>query len=217
MVRKSISAEKEKPVRDSEATRARILKAAKAEFAKLGLAGARIDSIAERAQSNKRMIYEYFDNKDGLFQAVLEDAYQNIRNAERKLKLQELEPLQAMTRLVSFTWDYYLKNPHFLTLVNSENLYKGVHLKKARDTMGEMHAPMIQMVSDILDRGVAQGVFKPGVDPIQLTISIAAVSYYYLNNRFTGSVIYGFDLASPEALQARIDFNIQSILAMLRP
>ncbi|MNE27974.1 HTH-type transcriptional repressor NicS [compost metagenome] len=163
------------------------------------------------------MIYEYFDNKDGLFQAVLEDAYQNIRNAERKLKLQELEPLQAMTRLVSFTWDYYLKNPHFLTLVNSENLYKGVHLKKARDTMGEMHAPMIQMVSDILDRGVAQGVFKPGVDPIQLTISIAAVSYYYLNNRFTGSVIYGFDLASPEALQARIDFNIQSILAMLRP
>ncbi|MFK3684061.1 TetR/AcrR family transcriptional regulator [Pseudomonas sp. NPDC088890] len=206
-----------KPTRDSDATRLRILNAAKVEFAKLGLAGARIDSIALRAKSNKRMIYEYFGNKEGLFEAVLESAYQDIRQAERKLKLEELEPVEAITQLVVFTWKYYLKNPHFLTLVNSENLHKAAHLKRSQEKMHQMHAPMVSMVAQILERGVAQGVFRAGVDPVQLNISIAAISYYYLNNRFTGEIIYGFDLMAPEALQARIDFNVQTILGLLRP
>ena len=206
-----------RPTRDSDATRLRILNAAKIEFAKLGLGGARIDSIALRAQSNKRMIYEYFGNKEGLFEAVLELAYQDIRQAERKLKLEELEPVEAIRKLVSFTWKYYLKNPHFLTLVNSENLHKAAHLKRSREKMHDMHAPMVSMVAEILERGVAQGVFRAGIDPIQLNITIAAINYYYLNNRFTGEIIYGFDLMSPEALQTRIDFNIQTILGMLRP
>lgn len=206
-----------RPTRDSDATRLRILNAAKIEFAKLGLGGARIDSIALRAKSNKRMIYEYYGNKEGLFEAVLELAYQDIRQAERKLKLEELEPVEAIGKLVSFTWKYYLKNPHFLTLVNSENLHKAAHLKRSREKMHDMHAPMVSMVAEILARGVAQGVFREGIDPIQLNITIAAINYYYLNNRFTGEIIYGFDLMSPEALQARIDFNIQTILGMLRP
>lgn len=206
-----------RPTRDSDATRLRILNAAKIEFAKLGLGGARIDSIALRAKSNKRMIYEYYGNKEGLFEAVLELAYQDIRQAERKLKLEELGPVEAISKLVSFTWKYYLKNPHFLTLVNSENLHKAAHLKRSRDKMHDMHAPMVSMVAEILARGVAQGVFREGIDPIQLNITIAAINYYYLNNRFTGEIIYGFDLMSPEALQARIDFNIQTILGMLRP
>ncbi|WP_032862863.1 TetR/AcrR family transcriptional regulator [Pseudomonas sp. FH4] len=206
-----------RPTRDSDATRLRILNAAKIEFAKLGLGGARIDSIALRAKSNKRMIYEYYGNKEGLFEAVLELAYQDIRQAERKLKLEELEPVEAISKLVSFTWKYYLKNPHFLTLVNSENLHKAAHLKRSREKMHDMHAPMVSMVAEILTRGVAQGVFREGIDPIQLNITIAAINYYYLNNRFTGEIIYGFDLMSPQALQARIDFNIQTILGMLRP
>jgi AcrR family transcriptional regulator len=206
-----------RPTRDSDATRLRILNAAKIEFAKLGLGGARIDSIALRAKSNKRMIYEYYGNKEGLFEAVLELAYQDIRQAERKLKLEELGPVEAISKLVSFTWKYYLKNPHFLTLVNSENLHKAAHLKRSREKMHDMHAPMVSMVAEILARGVAQGVFREGIDPIQLNITIAAINYYYLNNRFTGEIIYGFDLMSPEALQARIDFNIQTILGMLRP
>lgn len=217
MPTKSIEETPARPTRDSDATRLRILNSAKVEFAKLGLGGARIDSIALRAKSNKRMIYEYFGNKEGLFEAVLELAYQEIRQAERKLKLEELEPVEAISKLVSFTWKYYLKNPHFLTLVNSENLHKAAHLKRSREKMHDMHAPMVSMVAEILDRGVAQGVFREGVDPIQLNITIAAINYYYLNNRFTGEIIYGFDLMSPEALQTRIDFNIQTILGMLRP
>ena len=110
--------------RDAEATKARILQAAKKEFAKSGLGGARVDEIADRANANKRMIYHYFGNKEDLFRTVLEDAYLDIRRAERKLDLDRLSPKEALETLVQFTWDYYLKNPEFITLVNSENLHR---------------------------------------------------------------------------------------------
>ncbi len=110
--------------RDPVQTQARILAAAKAEFAKVGLGGSRIDSIADKAGVNKRMIYEYFKGKDQLFQAVLEEAWSNIRNAERALELDGLSPTDAIRALMTFTWEYYLKHPEFITLVNSENLHR---------------------------------------------------------------------------------------------
>ncbi|VTM87945.1 Rut operon repressor [Raoultella ornithinolytica] len=122
--------EKTVQVRDPVATQNRILKAAKREFAQKGLGGARIDVVAEKAKSNKRMIYHYFGSKEQLFQKVVEDSYLDIRAAEKKLNLDSLEPKEAVEALVRFTWNYYLKNPEFLTLVNSENLHRAVHLKK---------------------------------------------------------------------------------------
>ena len=118
-------------VRDADETRRRILEAAKHEFAKKGLGGARVDVISERANANKRMLYHYFGNKDDLFQLVLENAYHDIRTVEQKLKLDDLEPRVALETLVRFTWTYYLKNPEFITLVNSENLHRAKHLKKS--------------------------------------------------------------------------------------
>ena len=118
-------------VRDAAATRRRILTAAKAEFANNGLGGARVDEIAERADANKRMIYHYFGSKEGLFQAVLEDAYIEIRDAEQALALDHLSPKAALEKLVRFTWTYYLENPEFLTLVNSENLHRARHLQNS--------------------------------------------------------------------------------------
>ena len=115
--------------RDAEQTRRRILDAAKAEFARKGLGGARVDEIAARSKSNKRMIYHYFGSKERLFTAVLEAAYTAIRMAERKLKLDELDPEAAIRTLIEFTWNYYLANPEFLTLVNSENLHRARHIK----------------------------------------------------------------------------------------
>ena len=117
--------------RDPDATKMRILDAAKREFARLGFGGARVDSIAIRAKANKRMIYHYFSSKEELFTAVLEEAYLGIRAAERKLALDALEPEEALDALVRFTWKYYLANPEFLTFVNSENLHKARHLKKS--------------------------------------------------------------------------------------
>ena len=192
-------------VRDAVATRRRILAAAKAEFAAKGLAGARVDEIAERAEINKRMLYVYFGNKDDLFLAVLEEAYAGIREAERALDLEHLEPEEALLTLVRFTWDYYVRNPEFLRLINSENLHKAQHLQRS-ERIREMHSPFVTMIGDLLDRGVAQGVFRPGIDPNQLYISIAALGYYYLTNRFTLSVIYGRDLGSEEARAERLAF-----------
>ncbi len=201
--------------RDPEATRRRILKAAKAEFAKRGLAGARVDDIAAKAKANKGMIYHYFGSKEDLFSAVLEEAYADIRNAERKLDLDKLDPAAAITHLVEFTWRYYLANPEFLTLVNSANLHRGQHLARS-EAIREMHRPLIGLVQDILDRGVAAGVFRPGVDPVQLNITIAAIGYYYLTNRFTGSIIYERDLMTKEMLEARLAFNIETVLRLLK-
>lgn len=207
----------EKPVkkqRDAEATKARILAAAKKEFAKSGLGGARVDVIAERAKANKRMIYHYFGNKEDLFQTVLEAAYVDIRTAEQKLELEHLPAREALEKLVRFTWAYYLKNPEFITLVNSENLHKGRHLKKS-EMIDVISRRFVSMVGDLLERGVQEGVFRPGIDPVQLNITIAAIGYYYLTNRFTGAIVYHRDLMAPEALDERLAFNIDTVLRLV--
>jgi AcrR family transcriptional regulator len=200
--------------RDAEATKARILEAAKREFAKNGLGGARVDVIAEKARANKRMIYHYFDSKEGLFQTILENAYVDIRTAEQKLNLDHLDPKAALERLVRFTWDYYLKNPEFITLVNSENLHRAKHLKKS-EVVKVYSRKFVSMVKTILDRGVEAGVFRPGVDPVQLNITIAAIGYYYLTNRFTGSIVFERDLMAKDALEERLRFNIDTILRLV--
>lgn len=202
--------------RDPEVTRARILEAAKKEFAKLGLAGARVEAIATRAKANKRMIYHYFGSKEELFQAVLEDAYADIRTAELKLDLDHLSPEDAIVALTTHTWNYYLKNPEFMSLVNSENLHKARHVKNSA-RFKELHHGFISMLQRIIDRGVEARVFRDGVDARQLHITMAAVGYYYLTNRFTSGVIFEIDFMSKDALKHRLDFNVETILRLLRP
>lgn len=214
MTQQTASKARKPRVRDAEATKARILAAAKREFAKNGLGGARVDVIAEKARANKRMIYHYFGSKEGLFQTTLENAYVDIRTAEQKLNLDHLEPKEALERLVCFTWEYYLKNPEFITLVNSENLHRAKHLKKS-EVIKVYSRKFVSMVTTILDRGVAAGVFRPGVDPVQLNITIAAIGYYYLTNRFTGSIIFDRNLMAEEALGERLRFNIDTILRLV--
>ena len=203
-----------KKIRDADATQARILAAAKKEFARSGLGGARVDENADRAKGNKRMIYHYFGNKEDLFRIVLEDAYTDIRTAEQALELEHLPAREALEKLIRFTWDYYLKNPEFITLVNSENLHKARHLKQS-DKIEMLFKRFVGMVSALLDRGVEEGVFRPGIDPVQLNITIAAIGYYYLTNRFTGSIVFQRDLMAPEALEERLAFNIETIMRLV--
>ncbi len=196
--------------RDAEKTKARIMSAAKREFSRHGLSGARVDEIADRAKANKRMIYHYFGSKEDLFQAVLEDAYLDIRTAEQKLNLDHLPAMDALEKLVRFTWAYYLKNPEFITLVNSENLHRARHLKKS-ELIPKVSRKFVGMMDGLLDRGVQEGTFRPGIDPTQLNITIAAIGYYYLTNRFTGSIVFETDLMAKDALDARIEFNVDTI------
>jgi hypothetical protein len=146
---------------------------------------------------------------------VLEDAYLGIRSAEQTLHLDELPPGEALARLVRFTWTYYLEHPEFLTLVNSENLHRAKHLKTS-DTIRQASGKLVAMVKSILDRGVAAGIFRAGVDPVQLNITIAAIGYYYLTNRFTGSIVYERDLMSADNLEARLAFNLETILRLVK-
>ncbi len=189
--------------RDAERTQQTILPAACIEFALLGLGGARMDGIAERAGVNKRLIYYYFKSKDELFLAVLEQAYADIREAERELRLLETEPVQALRRLVAFTWDYYLAHPEFLTLLNSENLHRARHLRRST-RVREMNSPLIETLGEVLERGRRAGVFRGGVDPLQLYISIAGLAYFYLSNNHTLSTIFDRDLLSTRALSQRL-------------
>lgn len=200
--------------RNADATQKRILEAARQEFAELGLGGARVDAIAARAKANKRMIYAYFGNKEQLFTAVLDAAYTDIRMAERALELEKLAPVDAIIRLVRFTWDYYLKHPEFLTFVNSENLHKARHLKHSV-AIRALSRTFVGMMKSLLDRGVAEGVFRSGIDPVQLNITIAAIGYYYLTNRFTGAVVFERDLMTKSALKQRLAFNTDTILRLV--
>ena len=200
--------------RDADATKSRILAAAKAEFARLGLGGARVDEIAEKAEANKRMIYHYFGNKEDLFAAVLEDAYLDIRTAEQELQLDDLPADEAMVTLIKFTWDYYLANPEFIRLVNSANLHKGKHLKSSQKVV-EASRNYVAMIQRILNRGENSGLFRSGVDAGQLNITIAAIGYYYLTNRFSGEILFERDYMTKEALEARLAFNIDTIMRMI--
>jgi AcrR family transcriptional regulator len=203
------------PARDPERTRRRILDAATAEFARYGLGGARIDRIARRAGANKRMLYYYFGGKDALFLAALEARYAHIREAERALQLEHLEPRAALDRLVRFTWDYCLEHPEFLTLLNSENLHKGRHLRNSRRVQA-MHSPLVGMLREVLRRGTRAGLFRRGIDPVQLYISIAGEGYFYLSNRYTLARIFGRDLMTPRALAARARHMSEVMLNAVR-
>jgi AcrR family transcriptional regulator len=200
--------------RDPEQTRQRILVAAQAEFARVGLGGARVDRIALEAGANKRMLYYYFGNKDDLFLAVLEYTYEHIRTAEKGLHLDEVEPAEAVRRLVAFTWNYYLDYPHFLNLLNSENLHQARHLKNSAKVRS-MHSPFITMIGQILERGERDGSFRKGVDPIQLYVSIAGLSYFYLGNNYTLSAIFGRDLKAPKAKAERLAHMTEMVLDYL--
>jgi AcrR family transcriptional regulator len=194
-----------KQTRDPEETKRRIMAAAKVEFAKSGLGGARVDVIAARAKSNKRMMYHYFGNKETLFKLVLEDAYADFRGAEKALELDHEEPISALRKLVSFNWNYFLENPEFITLVNSENLHKAKQ-EMSRNFVGRMQT--------LLDRGAAAGLFHSQIDAVQMNISVAAIAYHYLTNRYTGSIVFERDLMSAKALKERLAFNIQTVLRM---
>jgi AcrR family transcriptional regulator len=198
------------PARNQE----RILKAATGEFARYGLGGARVDRIAARAGANKRMLYYYYGNKEDLFLAVLEARYAHIRRAELGLHLQDLDPVQGMRRMVEFTWEYYLKHPEFLTLLNSENLHRARHLKRSRD-IAAMHSPLIALLRDLLLRGERAGKFRKGVDPVQLYISIAGLGYFYLSNRHTLSTIFERDLLSPRNKAERLKHMTELVLGYL--
>lgn len=200
--------------RDPERSRQAILAAAKAEFCQHGLAGARVERISTRSRTNPRMIYHYFGNKEGLYLAVLESIYGEIRERERRLDLASAPPLEGMERLIGFTFDFFASRVDFIALIAAENMLKGRYLKRL-PSIQAMTVPLVESIRDLLERGRREGVFRAGVDPVQLYVSIVAQSQLHISNRHTLSVLFDRDLSDPAWLKARRVHTVEMLLAYL--
>ena len=192
-----------------------IIDVATREFSEKGLAGARIDVIAEAMRTSKRMIYYYFGSKEGLYIAVLEEAYRRIRVIEADLHLDDLAPEDALRKLVGFTVDYQLANPDFIRLVMTENIHRGEYLAQSK-SIHKLNVPAIAGLRRVYDRGLAKGVFRSGLDMIDLHMSISALSFFNTANRHTFALIFKRDMDSPAALIARRDSIIEMVVRFVR-
>lgn len=199
-----MSATNEKPIirRDSAATKARILKAGLAEFGAKGFGGARTEAIAKRAKCNIRMLYHYFDGKEGLYLACLEKVYFQIREEEQKLNLADLAPADALRKLVHFTFDHMHKNPDFVHMAVAENTMRGRYVKKL-PLVAKAAENLVDAIQDILARGERECGFRAGVDALQLYVSVLSLSYLHLSNRHTLSITYGRDMTDKAWLDER--------------
>ena len=200
---------------DPARTMAGILEVATQEFAEKGLSGARIDEIAAATQTSKRMIYYYFGSKQGLYVAVLEESYRRMRAIESEQHLADLSPEVALRRLVEFTFDHHQGNPDYIRLVMNENMSRGVYLAQSK-TIRELNVPAIQAIRQLYDRGVAEGVFRPGLDPIDIHASISALTFFNVSNQHTFGLIFKHDGQTPEALAARRHSVVEMIVRFVR-
>jgi AcrR family transcriptional regulator len=182
---------------DPAGVQSNIIAVAMAEFAQNGLSGARIDDIAAKTRTSKRMIYYYFGDKDGLYRRVLEEAYRKVREGEQNLDLDHLSPVEALTRLVEFTFDHHSENPDFIRLVMIENIHHGAYMVQSA-AIREVNAGAIQKLEEICRRGRQAGVFRDDVDPLALHWQISAFSFFNVSNRWTFSRIFGDKLFSPQ-------------------
>ena len=192
-------------------TQENILRAATKEFAKHGLAGGRIDQISKAAKSHDRMIYYYFGSKEGLFIAVIEDAYRRFNEAESKVVLKMDDPVEDLKTLVQFMWSYYQKKPEFITLLNSENLHRGKHISKSMRAR-EYSSPAISVLNQVLAAGIEMNIFRRDVRARDIYLMSAALAYFYVSNRFTLSAFLGEDLMDPEALAHWEEFITSAVI-----
>ena len=201
--------------RDPEKKTRMILKAARKEFAKTGYDGARVDKIAAASKLSKGLIYHHFKSKDYLFQAVLEQMYKELSEENEVLYLEEFEPEAGVKRLIEHTFDYFVKNPEFIAVVNAENLLKGRHVKKS-SFVGKSFEPLRLSLTKLLEKGAEQGIFRPGVNSTELYISIVGLGYFYLSNSHTLGVVFEANLTNSDAIAARKIHITELVIGYLR-
>ena len=187
---------------DPERTMANILQVAQQEFAEKGLAGARIDEIADATQTSKRMIYYYFGSKEGLYLKVLEASYEEMRSQESQLNLDDLPPIEALRRLVGYTFDHHWNSQSYIRLVMAENINRGQYLAQS-PAIQELNVPAISAIETLYDRGVASGVFRPGLSALDIHASISALTFFNVSNRHTFGLIFKVDTNDAQWLEQR--------------
>ena len=200
--------------KDPARTMEEILEVAMAEFADKGLAGARIDEIAAATRTSKRMIYYYFGSKDGLYLAVLEEAYRRMRTVESAQHLGDMPPVQALRHLVEFTYDHHRDNEDFIRLVMSENIHRADYLRQSR-TIRQLNANAIDAVRELYERGCAERLFRTGLDPVDIHAAISAVSFFNVSNRHTFGTIFEQRASAGKAQTLGREHAVQMILGLV--
>lgn len=198
-----------------ESSRDEILKVAGEEFAERGLSGARVDAIADRTRTSKRMIYYHFSGKEGLYRAVLEKVYSEIRTVEDQMQLEQLAPEAAMRRMVELTFDYDESHPRFISLVNVENVNRGKIVAKL-PSVRKRYSNVIQALKGVLERGAASGVFRKDVTAIDVRLVIGALCFFRVSNRYTFGALFDCDLANPELRKWHREMIVDAVLRFLR-
>ncbi|MBX9591880.1 MAG: TetR family transcriptional regulator [Hyphomonadaceae bacterium] len=202
--------------RNPENTKQAILAAATTEFCRHGLKGARVNVISARSKTNIRLLYQHFGDKTGLYLAVLEHVYAEIRAEEQRLQLDEFDPIEGMRRLVDFTFAFFGNHHDYVALMNNENMLRARHIKKSAKIRA-LTQPLVASIAKLLARGEKSGAFRKGVDPVQLYVSITAESYFHVSNRFTLSAMFDKDLTDKAWLTERRRHAQDLILTWLMP
>jgi len=184
------------PLRDAERTRSELIDVATAVFAEQGYSGARVDEIAERTRTTKRMIYYYFGGKEQLYLAVLERAYTTIRQAENNLPVDDLAPVEALRQLAELTYDHHLEHPEFVRLVSIENIHRGEFVRRIR-SLKTLSAPLLSRLDALLASGRASGQIRPDVDAVDVHLVISAYCIFQVANQYTFGYLFDRDLTAP--------------------
>jgi AcrR family transcriptional regulator len=200
--------------RNGGETRRKILDTAIDEFVRHGFSGARVERIVERVGCNMRMIYHHFGNKEGLYVAALEQVYEEIREGERLLDLSSLDPLSGIQRLLDFTFEHFARHPSFVAMTRNENLLGGRYIPKS-SRIAAMSSPLMTGIASLLRRGAQEGLFRRGIDPLQLYVSIVALACHHMNNYHTLSATFRVDMADPKWLAQRQKHVREMILTYL--
>jgi AcrR family transcriptional regulator len=196
---------------DPEGVKRNIIEIASEEFALNGLSGARIDEIAARTKTSKRMIYYYFRDKEGLYLAALENAYRLVREGEAKLDVEDLAPTAALRKLVEFTFDHHHRHENFIRMVMIENIHHGEYLEQSK-AIRQLNVSAIDTIASVYKRGVADGSFRKGLDPIELHWQVSALCFFNVSNRATFSKIFGRDFGAPRALSSLRNNAVEMVM-----
>jgi AcrR family transcriptional regulator len=206
---------KDRRSRDPEQTRRDIIDAATVEFSENGLSGARVDAIAARSSTSVRMIYYYFGSKEGLYRAVLEQSYGDMRRAERELSLERLTPPEAIRRLVEFVFAYQEAHPEFTRLVSIENIHRAEYMAQC-ETIPRLNATVIETLTAILERGQKEGMFRQDAKPMGVHMLMTAFCFFRVSNRHTLKTILQQDTLAPELRAEHRDMVVASVLGYLQ-
>ena len=203
-----------KAARNGSLTRMKIIETASAEFVEKGYAGARVDEIVKKANISKNLLYHHFGSKEKLFIRVLEYNYTQLRAHQMDIHIQGMSPVDGMRNLINATFQYFVDHPEIISLLNTENLHKAIHIKQSERILSMYH-PVIDMIKELLWRGTKDGIFRTGVDAIDLYISIVALVYYYMSNRYTLSSIFNIDLTETARVRQRNDHVVDMLINYL--